>query len=93
MASLTPEVITAMLRLVRGEEPIKGRPKEELYELAEALIHARDPLADVLSEINDQGDNFAKIGVRLGIHEATAARWAKPPAPDKRRKPRVDTGE
>lgn len=90
MASLTPEVVDAMLRLARGEEPIKGRPKDELYKLAEALINSREPLAEVLSEINEQGDNFAKIGARLGIHEATAARWAKPPAPDKRRKPRVE---
>ena len=69
---------------------MKGRPKEELYRLAEALINSREPLAEVLTELNDQGDNFAKIGARLGIHEATAARWAKPPAPDKRRKPRGD---
>lgn len=60
------------------------------YELAEILVNSKVYLAEVLTELNRRGDNFAKIGETLHIHEATAARWAKPPAIDKRRRPRPE---
>ena len=93
MASLTPEVIHALVQLARGELDMSERPKEDLYELAAALINARESLAQVLTELNDRGDNFAKIGETLGIHEATAARWAKPPTEDRRRRRRGGPSE
>ena len=87
---MNPEVINALVRLMKGEYDVRGRDKEQLYELAEALINARQTLAKALSEINRQGDTFAQIGERLGLHEATASRWAKPPAEDLRRRRRGD---
>ena len=75
---------------MKGEYDIHGQDKEQLYELAEALINARQTLAKALAEINRQGDTFAQIGDRLGLHEATASRWAKPPAEDLRRRRRSD---
>lgn len=76
------------------EERMSPSELAERYQLAEVLVNSKAYLAEVLTELNVRGDNFAKIGERLGIHEATAARWAKPPAPDKRRrKPRSEPGE
>ncbi|MBV9314680.1 MAG: hypothetical protein JO100_13335 [Pseudonocardia sp.] len=88
MADLTAEVIDALVRLMNGQYEIKGRPKDELYDLAGALINARQTLARTLAELNEQGETFAQIGERLGIHEATASRWAKPPNEDLRRRRR-----
>ena len=74
---------------MNGDYEIKGRPKDELYDLAGALINARQTLARTLAELNEQGDTFAQIADRLGIHEATASRWAKPPGEDLRRRRRA----
>ncbi len=73
---------------MNGDYEIEGRPKQELYDLAGALIHARQTLARTLAELNKQGDTFAQIAEQLGIHEATASRWAKPPGEDLRRRRR-----
>ena len=79
---------------MKGEYDVRGQDKEQLYELAAVLINARQTLAKTLAELNRQGDNFATIGDRLGIHEATASRWAKPPAEDlRRRRRRGETDE
>jgi hypothetical protein len=65
---------------------VRDADTQQLYDVAASLISARTTLAEVLTEINRQGDTFAQIGERLGIHEATASRWAKPPAEDRRRR-------
>ena len=88
MADLTPEVLDALVRLVNGDYDLAGRTKDELYDLSAALINARQTLAQALAELNEQGETFAQIGERLGIHEATASRWAKPPGEDLRRRRR-----
>lgn len=93
MASLTPEVIDVLFRLAKGEINVKDRTDAELYKLAEALINSRESLAEVLSELNNRDHTFAEIGKQLGIHEATAARWAKPPSEDRRRRRRGEHGE
>lgn len=89
MTSLTPEVVHVLSRLAKGEIDVRNPDTTELYNLAGVLIGARESLAQVLSEINERGDTFATIAGRLGIHEATAARWAKPPSEDKRRRRRT----
>lgn len=89
VADLTPEVLDALVRLVNGEYELTERPKDDLYDLAAALINARQTLAQALAELNDRGETFAQIGDRLGIHEATASRWAKPPSRDLRRRRRA----
>lgn len=88
VADPTPEVLNALVRLVNGDYDLTDRPKDELYALAAALINAKATLAKTLSAIHGHGDTFAEIGDQLGIHEATASRWAKPPAEDLRRRRR-----
>lgn len=88
VADPTPEVMNALVRLMKGEIDLKALDKEALYALAAALKpgEARDTLHQTLIELNDRGDTFAQIGERLDVHEATAARWAKPPSEDRRRR-------
>jgi hypothetical protein len=89
---LTPEVTNALVRLMTGEIDIQSLPKEDLYSLASALVpdRPRSLLHQALAALNDRGETFAQIAERLGVHEATAARWAKPPAEDRRRRRAVD---
>lgn len=88
MADLTPGVLDELVRLMNGEIEPRGMDKAALYRLANALVpdKARELLHRTLAELNDQGETFAQIGDHLGVHEATAARWAKPPAEDRRRR-------
>lgn len=88
MADLTPEVMNALVRLMTGEIDVRSLPKEDLYALANALVpdKPRSLLYQTLAALNDKGETFAQIADRLGVHEATAARWAKPPAEDRRRR-------
>ena len=94
MADLTPEVTNALVRLMKGQIEMRSLPKDELYSIAEALIpgNARERLFEAIAALNDQGETFAQIGDRLRVHAATAARWAKPPAEDRRRR-RGESGE
>lgn len=88
MADTTDEVLNALVRLMNGDVDVDAMTKDQLYALATALIpdKARDLLHQALSRLNDEGETFAQIGEQLGVHEATAARWAKPPADDRRRR-------
>lgn len=88
MTDLTPEVKNALVRLMTGEIDVRSLPKEDLYAIASALVpdKPRSLLHQALGALNDKGETFAQIAERLGVHEATAARWAKPPAEDRRRR-------
>lgn len=89
VADLTPtEVIDAVARLMNGDIDPKVMSLDELYRLAEQLLpdRARDLLYRTLAELNDRGQKFDDIGERLGVHGATAARWAKPPSEDRRKR-------
>ena len=94
MADLTPEVTNALVRLMNGQVDVRSLPKDDLYLIAEALIpgNARERLFETIAALNDKGETFAEIGERLNVHAATAARWAKPPAEDRRRR-RGEPGE
>lgn len=88
MADLTPEVLNALVRVMKGELDIETLTTDELYALASATRPdvARSTLHRALIELNNREERFAQIAERLGVHEATAARWAKPPGEDRRRR-------
>jgi hypothetical protein len=88
VADLTPEVMHALVRVMSGDIRIEELGEDELYALAEATRPdvARSTLHRALVELNNRDQTFAKIGERLGVHEATASRWARPPAEDRRRR-------
>lgn len=88
MADETPEVTHALVRLMKGEIDVRSLPNEELYALARGLLpdRPRSLLHQALSTLNDRGETFSQIGTHLGVHAATAARWAKPPTEDRRRR-------
>ncbi len=93
MADLTPEVMNALVRLMNGEVDLDAMSTEQLYELVSALHpeRASRTLAQALAvlnvrEVDGRRQTFAIIGDRIGVHEATAARWAKPPGEDRRRR-------
>lgn len=88
MADLTPEVMHALVRVMNGEINVDKLSDDELYALAKATRPdvARSTLHRVLIELNNRHRTFAQIGERLGVHEATASRWARPPAEDRRRR-------
>lgn len=81
-------MVSALVRLTKGEINLNELDRDQLYALADALRPgvARHTLHRALTELNDKGDTFAQIGARLDVHEATAARWAKPPGEDRRRR-------
>lgn len=88
MADLNPEVLNALVRVMNGELDIETLTDEELLSLAAATRPdvARSTLHRALVELNNRGKRFAQIADDLGVHEATAARWAKPPSQDRRRR-------
>lgn len=88
VAATDTEVINELVRLMTGQSDVRSLTKDERYALAAALIPgtAREMLYRTLASLNDDGDTFAQIADRLSVHEATAARWAKPPAEDRRRR-------
>jgi len=88
VTGLTPEVLDALVRLMSGNVDYDTLDDEALYALGKACAAARATLFEVTTRLNDRGASFALIGERLGVHEATASRWAKPPAEDRRRRRR-----
>lgn len=88
VADLNPEVLNALVRVMNGELDIETLTDEELLSLAAATRPdvARSTLHRALVELNNRGKRFAQIADDLGVHEATAARWAKPPSQDRRRR-------
>jgi hypothetical protein len=86
VTGLTPEVLDALVRLMRGEVDYDSLDDDALYALGAACAAARETLYQVVTRLNDRGATFATIGERLDVHEATASRWAKPPAEDRRRR-------
>jgi hypothetical protein len=86
VTGLTPEVLDALVKLMRREVDYDALDDEALFALAGACATARETLYQVTTRLNDRGLTFAQIGEHLGVHEATASRWAKPPAEDRRRR-------
>lgn len=86
MAGLTPGVLDALVKLMRGEVDYDALDDEALFALAGACATARETLYQVTTRLNDRGYRFAQIGERLDVHEVTASRWAKPPTEDRRRR-------
>lgn len=75
-----------LVRLTEGEIDYDALDDEALYVLAGLCARARETLYQVTTRLNDRGATFEQIGERLDVHEATASRWAKPPAEDRRRR-------
>lgn len=88
MADLNPEVWNALVQLMNGDIDVEQMTDEQLFQIAAAAqpAVARENLHRALTELNRRGLRFSDIGEVLGIHGATAARWAKPPAEDLRRR-------
>ena len=86
VAGLTPEVLDALVKLMRGEVDFDDLDDEALYALGAVCANSRETLYQVTTRLNDRGRTFAQIAERLGVHEVTASRWAKPPAEDRRRR-------
>ena len=94
VADLTPEVMSALVRLMNGEVDLDSMTDDELFALASAAIDGRDLLHRVVVLLNGRGHTFAQIGERLDVVESTASRWAKPPVPRGRpRRPRDSNDE
>lgn len=88
MTDLNPEVWNALVRVMSGDVDVENLSDAELLKLAAATRPdvARSTLHRALTELNRRGNRFSQIAEELDVHEATAARWAKPPAADLRRR-------
>jgi hypothetical protein len=86
MADLSSEEWNALARLISGQVDYDAMNDESLFALAAAAAYGRETLYQVTRRLNDRGHTFSEIGQRLGVAEATASRWAKPPAADRRRR-------
>lgn len=78
MTDLTPEVMNALVRLMRGEIDYDALDNDALFAIAAAAKGGRKTLHEVTVKLNQRGFTFAQIGERLGAVESTASRWAKP---------------
>lgn len=88
-----PRRATASMVEVSSAPRMSPSELAQRYQLVEILVNSKVYLAEVLTELNNRDHTFAELGKQLGIHEATAARWAKPPTEDRRRRRRGETGE
>lgn len=86
MADLSPEVMNALVRLVRGEIDYDDLSDDELFALAEASRRGRTTLHEVTLKLRARNYTFAQIGERLGVTESAASRWVDPPQPPGRRR-------
>lgn len=82
----TPEVTNALVRLMNGEQTYDEMDDEALLAVAAISAMGREALYEVTTRLSARGWTFAQIAEKLGVHEATASRWAKPPAEDRRRR-------
>lgn len=85
MADLTPEVMNALVRLMKGEVDLNELDADGLFAIAEAAKGGRQTLHEVTLVLRAKGYTFAQIGDRLGVTESAASRWVKPPSPPGRR--------
>lgn len=92
VTDLNPEVINALVRLMKGEVDLTELDADALFAVAEAAKGGRRTLHEVTLVLRAKGFTFAQIGERLGVTESAASRWVKPPAPPGRR-PRSDEDE
>lgn len=79
MTDLTPEVINALVRLMSDPTELDRLQPDELFAVLAAAKGGRKTLHDVTVRLNSAGYTFAQIGERVGAHESTVSRWAKPP--------------
>jgi hypothetical protein len=77
-----------------GEQTYDEMDDEALLAVAAISATGREALYEVTTRLSARGWTFAQIAAKLGVHEATASRWAKPPAEDRRRRKSgpVDSG-
>lgn len=80
------KALALFLRVSTGDVDLDTLSVDELIEVAQVAAASRTLLSHAIRELNRRGETFAQIAERLGVHEATASRWAKPPAEDRRRR-------
>lgn len=90
MTGLSSEVMNALVRLMSGETDYGELTEDELVTILAICADARMAQYRASVELNDRGKTFAQMadlikGRKVRIHEATLARWAKRPDPDRRR--------
>jgi hypothetical protein len=85
-----PDALSIYMRLAAGELDADQLSVDELLSAAWVAVHSKLFMSAALSALNDRGETFAQIGKRLGVHEATASRWAKPPVEDLRRRRKTE---
>jgi DNA-binding MarR family transcriptional regulator len=81
VADLTPEVMNALVRLMKGELDYDDLTDEQLLDLASASRRGQLTLHEIVVELRKRGWLFADIGERLGVTESAASRWVEPPRP------------
>ncbi|AEA27900.1 hypothetical protein Psed_5773 [Pseudonocardia dioxanivorans CB1190] len=78
VADLTPEVINAMVRLTSNPDQLDQLDADQLFAVLAIAKSGRETLHEVTVRLNARGFTFAQIGERVGAHESTVSRWAKP---------------
>lgn len=86
MADLTPEVMNALVRLMKGETSYETLSDDDLFQLAEASRRGQVTLHEVILKLRERGHTLGQIGDRLGVTESAVSRWTKPPQPPGRRR-------
>lgn len=86
MADLTPEVMNALVRLMKGETSYDEMSDDGLFTLAQASRRGQLTLHEIIVQLRERGHTLQQIGDRLGVTESAVSRWTKPPQPPGRRK-------
>ncbi|MDN5860349.1 MAG: helix-turn-helix domain-containing protein [Pseudonocardia sp.] len=86
MADLTPEVMNALVQLMKGETSYDDISDDDLYQLAQASRRGQLTLHEIILKLRERGHTLAQIGERLGVTESAVSRWTKQPQPPGRRK-------
>ena len=90
MTGLSSEVMNALVRLMSGETDYGELTEEELVTILAICADARMAQYKASTELSSRGKTFAQMAELIkaknrSVHEATLARWAKRPDPDRRR--------
>jgi DNA-binding NarL/FixJ family response regulator len=86
VADLTPEVMNALVRLMKGEIEYDELGDDALFDLAQASRRGQLTLHEIVVKLRERGHSLAQIGERLGVTESAVSRWTKRPQPPGRRR-------
>lgn len=90
VTGLSSEVTNALVRLMSGETDYGELTEEELVTILAICADVRTAQYKASTELSNRGRTFAQMAELIkaknkSVHEATLARWAKRPDPDRRR--------